>query len=234
MMKKVANSFLSIFIGWLVPFASFLAWMQFRNSGDGRITDFEFLLYVPLCFTALGWVVIGIPLSLLIGRGGRTRFRVSVVAWMTVTIISFLFISAVFRSRVIVLIWWPISMGFLAGCVFWVLEKKVRIMPIVAFLIPMLFFPFIRFILLPIGITFFPYSTHILGEGIIGDEPIYRIMQDVKVGDSFEELNRKYPQIFAEPFLNRSSGSKSSWFYFIEFDENRERVIYINVHPPRK
>jgi len=231
-MNKAAHSFFSAFIGWLLPFVGLLASMQFRSTGFGYITDFGFFLAWPLIFTFLGWLLVGLPLSLKIGKGRESKYWLCLWSWTLATTLSFLLVAALFRFGIIFLIWWPILIGLIGGSTFWLLEVKFPIPASLAFLLPILFFPFVRFALLPIGIAYFPYTTHVLAEGAIGQEALYAVIERIEVGDTFEELNQRYPQIFEQPILGTSSHSGNGWFYRIKFDESRHRVIEVEVNKP--
>jgi hypothetical protein len=231
-MNRAAHSFFAVFIGWLLPFIGLLSWMQFRTTGFGYITDFEFFLFWPLIFTFLGWLVVGLPLALKIGKGKETRFWVSVVCWTLATTVSFLLVAALFQFGIIFLIWWPVLSGAIAGSLFWLLQVKNSVPAVVAWVSPIIFFPFVRFVLLPIGIAYFPYTTHVIAEGAIGQEALYAVIERIEVGDTFEELNRKYPQIFDQPILGTSSSSGNGWSYSIKFDDGRAKVIEIEVNKP--
>ncbi len=208
--------------------------MQFRTTGFGYITDFEFFLFWPLIFTFIGWLVVGLPLALKIGKGKETKFRVSVICWTLATTISFLLVAALFQFGIIFLIWWPVLIGAIAGSLFWLLQVKNFVPVVAAWASPILFFPFVRFVLLPLGIAYFPYTTLVIGEGAIGKEALYAVIERIEVGDTFEELNRKYPLIFDKPTLGRSSSSSSGWSYRIKFDETKTEVIEIEVNKPNE
>ena len=231
-MNKAAHSFFSAFIGWFFPFIGLLTSMQFRSTGFGYITDFDFFLFWPLIFTFLGWLLVGLPVSLKIGRGSETKYWLCLLSWTLATTLSFLLVAALFQFGIIFLIWWPILIGVIGGSIFWFLEAKFPIPTSFSFLLPILFFPFVRFVLLPLGIAYFPYTTHILADGAIGQKALYAVIERVEVGDTFEELHQRYPQIFEEPILGTSSHSGNGWSYRIKFDEDRHSVIEIEIHKP--
>ena len=71
-----------------------------------------------------------------------------------------------------------------------------------------------------------------IAEGAIGQEALYGVIERIEAGDTFEELNRKYPQIFDQPILGTSSSSGNGWSYRIKFDNERAKVIEIEVNKP--
>jgi len=229
-MNCASYSFFAAFVGWLVPFVGLLAWMQFDERGFGYITDFKFLLFWPLFFTVLGWLSVGMPIALSLGRNSRPGFGKVVTIATLATTTTFLGIAALFRFGLMVLIWWPVLIGLIGGSVYWLLARAQFRHSWVFWVTPILFFPLIRFVALPIGIAFFPYTTHVLGEGAIGEGALLEVIKRVKVGDTYEELHRRYPRIFNEPILGRSPHG-DGWFYSIQFDDSRERVVEVTVKP---
>ena len=228
-MTRVAHSFFAAFIGWLAPFIALLARMQFDQSGFGYITDFEFFLFWPLIFTFIGWLLVGLPLVLIMGDNRIRQLGFVVGSATLATTLSFLVIAALYGFGLIPLIWWPLIIGLIGGTVFWLLQRYQPFRSWVFWLVPIIFFPFIRFVLLPIGISFFPYRTHVLAEGTIGPEALYAVIERVQVGDTYEELHRRYPQIFSEPVSSMSSSLGSGWSYSITFGKNGHRVTKVEI-----
>ena len=227
-MKHACHSFLAAFVGWLVPFIGFLGYLQF-GPGFGYITDFQSLLFWPLLFTFLGWLILALPLALTL-RSERFRSLGMIVLLATAsTGLSFLAIAAMFRFTILFMIWWPLLIGIIGGILFWILERTNPIPDWLCWTLPIVFFPFVRFVLLPLGIAFFPYTTHVLGEGAIGREALYRVIESIRVGDTYEDLHRRFPQIFSQPTYGTSSYSGDGWSYSITFDEQRQRVVDVKV-----
>lgn len=229
-MNRAAHSFFAAFVGWLVPFVGFLLWMQFDENGFGYITDFEFLLFWPLLFTALGWLVVGLPIALNFGTGALPRFRKVLLVSTAATTATFLGISALLQFGLMPLAWWPVLIGVIGGSVYWTLQKSQPLRGWVFWMAPLIFFPFVRFVLLPVGIACFPYTTHVLAEGAIGREALIEVIKRVEIGDTYEELHRRYPQVFDERVLAMFS-SGGGWSYSIEFDDTRERVVKVEITP---
>ena len=150
------------------------------------------------------------------------------VATMSTTLV-FLAIVALFQFGLFPLIWWPVLIGMIGGTIFWLLQRFQPLHGWTFWIPPIVFFPFGRFVLLPIGIAFFPYTTHLLAEGAIGQEAVYAVIQRINVGDSFEDLHRRYPQIFTEPIIGMSSYSSDGTSYSISFDDKRERVTKVEL-----
>jgi hypothetical protein len=126
------------------------------------------------------------------------------------------------------LIWWPVLIGLIGGIVYWLLQRSQPLRGWVFWSIPVLFFPFVRFVVLPIGIAFFPYTTHVLAEGAIGREALIGVIKRIEVGDTYQELHRRYPQIFYQPVLGISS-SGGGCSYSIQFDDTRARVVKVEI-----
>jgi len=227
-MLRASYSFFAVFIGWLIPCLGFLAWMQFRSS-FGYITDFGFILFWPLLFSFLGWLFVGLPLVLLL-RGDRFRSPLVIISVAVAsTTIVFLAISALFGFGLFYFLWWPVLIGIIGGATFWILQRYQPRSNWIFWVAPVTFFPLVRFVILPMGIAFFPYTTHVLAEGAIGNEAVFAVMHRVKVGDSFQDLHRRYPQLFPEPSLVMSSYSGDGASYTISFDDSRQKVTKIEV-----
>lgn len=226
-MRRASYSFFAVFIGWLVPLLGYLAWMQF-GTGFGYITDFAFLLFWPLLFSFIGWLFVGLPLVLMLkGERFRSALVIIPIAVASTTAV-FLVIAALFQFGLLYFLWWPVLIGLIGGATFWLLQHYEPRSSWIFWVAPIAFFPFVRFVLLPMGIAFFPYITHVLAEGAIGNEALFAVMHRVKVGDSFQELNGRYPQLFPKPILGTSfySGNAS---YIISFDDSCEKVTGIEV-----
>ena len=227
-MKRAAYSFFAAFIGWLLPFIGLMLIRQF-GVGFGYITDFEFFLIWPLIFTFAGWLLVGLPVALLLKEETVQNLKFVLLISTGSTTVVFLLISALFKFEIIFLIWWPILIGLIGGSVFWLLNKRQPLQNWVFVIIPILFFPLIRFMVLPIGIEHFPYTTHVLAEGAIGNEALLNVIRKVEVGDTYQELHRRYPQIFSEPIIGTSYSSTEGGEYSIEFDEVGGKVIEVKV-----
>lgn len=226
-MRRASYSFFAVFIGWLIPLVGYLAWMQF-GKGFGYITDFAFILFWPLLFSFLGWLLVGLPLVLIL-KGERFRSPLAIIpVAVASTTVVFLGIAALFQFGLLSFLWWPVLIGLFGGATFWLLQRYEPGKSWIFWIAPVAFFPFVRFVLLPLGIAFFPYTTHVLAEGAIGNEALFAVMRRVQVGDSFEDLNRKYPQLFPEPILGTSFYSGNSSYTF-SFDDSRQKVTKIEV-----
>jgi hypothetical protein len=227
-MNRAAHSFFAAFAGWLIPFVGYLAWLQFDERGFGYITDFEFLLFWPLLFTAIGWLVVGLPIAISLGRAAVPGIGKVILISTAATTATFLCIAALFQIGLMTLIWWPVLIGLIGGIVYWLLQRSQPLRGWVFWSIPVLFFPFVRFVVLPIGIAFFPYTTHVLAEGAIGREALIGVIKRIEVGDTYQELHRRYPQIFYQPVLGISS-SGGGCSYSIQFDDTRARVVKVEI-----
>jgi len=227
-MNRAAHSFFAAFVGWLVPFVGYLAWLQFDDGGFGFITDFEFLLFWPLLFTALGWLLVGLPLVLLLGRGAAPGFERVIIIATAATTATFLTIATLLPLGLMTFVWWPVLIGLIGGSVYWLLQKLKPPRAWAFWIAPILFFPFVRFVALPIGVACFPYTTYVLADGIIGNEVRIRVIKRVDVGDTYDELHRRYPLIFRQPVLG-SSFSGGGWTYSIRFDDSRQRVVQVLI-----
>ena len=224
-MRAAAHSFFSVFLGWLIPFVGYLGVMQ---SGS-YITDFRFLLFWPLLFTSLGWILVGIRLAISLSKKEDLKLVTSVVSWTAATTLSFLVLAAVFRFGLLFLIWWPFFMGVIAGVSFWYLQRTARIPAWALIAIPLVFFPLVRYVLVPVGVRYFPYTTHVLGEGAIGNEALLNVYSSINIGDTYEHLHRAYPQIFDQPILARSSYGGGGRGFSIRFDATRSYVTFVEV-----
>ncbi len=59
---KFAASFFAAFCGWAVAFILLMIGLAIYSYNTfGYISDFEFLLRAPLIFTAIGWMLFGVP-----------------------------------------------------------------------------------------------------------------------------------------------------------------------------
>jgi hypothetical protein len=228
-MNRAYHSFFAAFVGWLVPFGGSLTWMQVDENGFGYITDFAFLLFWPLLFTVLGWLVVGLPIAVTISDRQIRSYGLLVAVATAATTATYLGIAAVFQFDLLAMMWWPVLTGLLGGSVFWFLQRYQPFPGWVWGLIPIGFLPFVRFVLLPLGLAFFPYTTHVLAEGTIGQEALYAVLERVQVGDTYAELHRRYPAIFDEPVLDMSSASGNGWSYAITFDQDCHRVTKVEL-----
>lgn len=229
-MNRAAHSFFAAFAGWLIPFLGLMVGLKLAN---GRIMDFGFWLSWPLLFTALGWLVVGLPIALSFSTDALPKLRKVILiatAATTVTFISFALLSQI-ASLILWLLWWPVLIGVIGGSIYWALQRTQPLRGWVFWVTPLIFFPLVRYVVLPIGIAFFPYSTHVLAEGAIGREAEIEIVKRVKVGDTYQELHRRYPRMF-ERRSSMSNGiwaiSGGDWLVHIEFDDE-ERVTSVEI-----
>ena len=142
-MKSAGYSFLAAFVGWLLPFAGFLLFIQIKY---GHINDFDFLLFWPLFFTLLGWFFVALPL-IFFAKEKLRSLRNAILLFTTATTLTFLAIEGLTQFGIMLLIWWPVFLGIIGGSVYWALEKT-KAMPVwLCWIIPFLFFPFAYLIL---------------------------------------------------------------------------------------
>ncbi|MEM7146034.1 MAG: hypothetical protein AAF591_12930 [Verrucomicrobiota bacterium] len=227
-MNRAAHSFFAAFVGWLLPFVGYLAWLQFNSSGFGYITDFGFLLFWPLLLTFVGWAAVALPMSLNLWKDQIPTLGKTILISTTATTGTFLLIAAWFRFGLIWMLWWPVLIGLIGGAIFWLLEKWHPRHVWTFWLIPILFFPFVRLVALPIAVNQFPYITHVLAEGAISPEARINVIKRIQVGDHFNDLQVKYPKFFTTPVKN-TSFSGGGWEYYIRFDHPGGQVVEVSA-----
>lgn len=221
-MTRAAHSFFAAFAGWLAAFVGLMAWLQI----DGYITDFPFYAFWPLAVTFAGWLVVALPIVVL-ARGDRMRRPGFVIAIATAAT------SAVWLAVAAALSmpqspewwWWPLVIGVVGGAVYWVLETRQPLRPAVWWVAPFAIVALARYVALPAGIRFFPYATYVITEGVIGQEAEVAVIERVRVGDTYADLHRRYPQIFDTPTLGMA-GQR----YSIAFDALGGRVTRVETH----
>lgn len=207
-----------------------MGWMQFSTEGFGYITDFEALFFWPLLFTGLGWLLVGLPLVRLLYLWRVQSFFAVVMFSTLATTLGFLALAALMQFGIIFMIWWPVCIGLIGGSVYWLLSRYEPLSAWIWGTVPILFFPFVVYVLYPVGLLWFPYTTFILMEGAVGPEAEFAVIEQVKVGDSYQDLQRRYPEFFQGPSLSKSySWGNIEWYYRIEFDRPGGRVTKVEV-----
>lgn len=66
-------------------------------------------------------------------------------------------------------------------------------------------------------------------EGAIGPEAELNVMPSIAIGDSFEELRRRYPALFERPMLSRSARLGGGAGYELRFDTLGGIVTEVSV-----
>jgi hypothetical protein len=232
-MKTASYSFLAAFVGWLVSSAIYLPQLGVGAEPLSLRGDLESLLFWSLFFTLLGWAAVGLPLALKLNEIRHRRFFFVVAAATLSTTFTFGLIAALTGFVLIFLVWWPVLIGIIGGMSFWLLEQKRRVPAWVCWALPITFFPFMKFVVLPIGVAHFPYTTHVFAGGIAGKEALFNVIEMVKVGDRAEDLHHRYPEIFQYPKGGGQFASVDGWFYSVSFDDEGHRVteVVINKRP---
>ena len=217
MLVRTTYSFVAMFVGWFVPLAGYIAWLQFEHD----LSDFEFMFFWPLGFTVLGWLFIGLPIAIRFDASDLEAPGTAVFRFTVATTLSFLLLAWSLEFAILGLIWWPILTGVIGGVTFWFLIRR-NVQPLLRlWLIPILLFPFVRFFVLPFGVEYFPYTTYVLtkGMGDIDTRALLTVLERVEVGDSYQELHRLYPSIFDEPSLGGAMHGLDGWRYRYSFDK---------------
>jgi hypothetical protein len=230
---RAAYSFFAAFIGWLVPFVGYLALLQSGVIGSGEITDFSFLLFWPLLFTGLGWLLVGLPFALFRPEQEKLTTGRGLLLGTSVTTVTYLALAIWLGWFILVFIWWPILIGLIGGAVYLTLLRKQpfqeKLWPF--WVAPFLCFALTRWVVLPVTEQYFPYTYYVLGEGAIGPEAEWSIIERIEPGDRWEHLHRRYPALFAEPTSSIHKVQGNGWSYFLRFDESG-RVSEVQVKRP--
>ncbi len=220
-MTRAAHSFFAAFAGWLAAFVGFMGWRQV----DGYITDFEFYAFWPAAVTLVGWLAVALPIVLL-ARDDRMRrpgFAIGIATaatsavWLAVAAALSMLLSPEWW-------WWPVVIGVVGGAVYWLLETRRPLRPAVLWVAPFAVVAFAYYVALPVGIRFFPYATFVITEGVVGQAALLAVIEQVRVGDTYADLHRRYPQIFDEPILGMASED-----YAIDFDALGGRVTRVEI-----
>lgn len=220
-MTRASHSFFAAFAGWLAAIVGYLAWQQ---AEDGHITDFAFTLFWPLAVTFAGWLVVGLPLALWLGDERIRRLGLVVGVATTATLATWAVIVAALDFPLTSWVWWPLAIGVVGGATLWLLEQRRPFRSWVCWVVPLAFFPAVRYGLLPIGVRWFPYTTYVVGKGVIGPEAELAVIRTVKVGDTYDDLHRRYPAIFDAPYLSTTNDR-----YTLAFDALGGRVTRVEI-----
>jgi hypothetical protein len=222
-LSTAAGSFFSLFVGWLIPSIGFQVWRIYHTPEFGY-WNLNYVL-TSLELTFFFWLFVGFPICTRIGKGESTKLWVCLASLTAATTVLFLPIGF---NESYHLIWSPILIGLIGGGVFWLLEVKIPFPSMVSFLVPVLFCVLVRYLLYPLGIAYFPYTTFVATEGMIENfRAECAVIERVQIGDTFEELNRRYPKIFDEFVSFRSVGGDTG--YRFEFDKESRKIVEVNV-----
>lgn len=227
-MVPAAQSFFAAFCGWLVPFVGTLAVMQF-GPGFGRITDFGFTAFWPLAVTAFGWLVVGVPVARALARVEDLTLARSILTWTVATTASFLPVVLLSSFELLGLTWWPATTGVVGGAVFWTLRRRRFEVRTVLFGTPVLLPLFVWFVVVPLGVRHAPYTTLVLLDGAIGPQAELNVISTIEVGDTFDELQQRYPALFEMPMGGKDAGLRGGAGYRLRFDGVGGTVTEVQV-----
>jgi hypothetical protein len=240
---KAARSFISLFAGWATAFVTQILWQVYR-PGFGYVTDFGFFLFWPALFALVGWAVFGLPLVYFTPERIASRWHLCIVVGIVVCVLAYLLLVCTWLPQSFRLAWFPAIIGAVGGFTYWLLGRAPaasflarwrRVAVPAMFLAPGIAVAAFAFLIWPVVLRVSPYLGYRFGAYESRALAEYEIYSRIRPGDTFSDLHRRYPAIFDEPMLSRSSNQTIKdfeWSYHIVFDETRTYVTKIDVKRP--
>lgn len=238
---KAARSFFALFTGWAAAFITLILW-QVYGPGFRHVTDFDFFLFWPAVFALVGWVLFGLPLVYFSPERLASRWYVCSLVGIVVCVLAYLLLVCTWLPESFRLAWFPAIIGAIGGFTYWMLGlsaclgRSPRVAIPALFLAPAMAVTAFAFLIWPLALSATPYLAYRFGDYRSRARAEYEIISRIKLGDTYAELHRRYPTIFDQPILSRSSSGTPAglgWSYHIVFDETRTYVTKIDVQRPR-
>jgi hypothetical protein len=242
---KIAASFFSVFIGWLVGCA-ILLFLQVDGNWEQNTGNLPFVLFWPLLFTVLGWLFFVVPSVLKFDENSKYfRLPYSILYGSLIALIAYLCLTFLILN-VFALSFWvsyfvfiPIIIGSITGLLYPLLHNFLRmkfflkfhpILLILLFLLPILFvsIPILAF---PSFEGKHPELAYRYGTPEMRNRIGIMFMKQVKVGDKFEDLHRKMPFLFKEP-VDYQTGGFSGFDYVLEMKNGVVTKFEIKTNSP--
>jgi len=205
---KLATSFFAVFCGWA---SSFLLLMLFGAISWGRITDFNSLLWNPLMFGFLGWIIFGLPFVYLVPVDSRfLRFPWSPLVGACLSLVAYWILIGWALVPLVYMHVFAGMIGVFALPIYSLMIRRAhgmsRVSRIYLVLVSMgspflLFFTF-QYALWPSMERLFPGLLSSHGTWQTQQRILERTLEKLEVGDAFEDLRRRLPDVFREPAMS--------------------------------
>jgi hypothetical protein len=233
---KTARSFVGMFAGWCAAFTTLIAWQVLRKPGFGYVTDFTFFLYWPALFGLVAWAICVAPLlSWLEDENPWLRPSIIWASGALLGLVLFLLLVCTWAPSLVVFAWFPIIQGAVGGIIYaglgrwsWLEKRPAWARTILMSGPPVLLLCF-SLLLWPLVIHRAPYFAYRFGADESRAAAHLRILQGVKVGDTFADLHRLYPKLFSQPYLSSTGNIDGHHSYRIRFDPSLDHVTEISI-----
>ena len=195
---KFAASFFAAFCGWAVAFILLMIGLAIYSYNTfGYISDFEFLLRAPLIFTAIGWMLFGLPFVHLV-RSDSVWLR-----WPRSALTGLLLSSGAYWLLIGWLVWpvwyfhaFAAVVGLVGAPVYcWLIHRLSaqqgyrRIAASCGLVFsPVVFFLSFQFVIWPAAELGLPQLAYRLGTSTVQTRIRDRVLKQVKPGDPLEEI----------------------------------------------
>lgn len=225
-----------MFVGWCVAFITLIAWQVLRKPGFGYVTDFTFFLYWPALFGFIAWAAMVVPLLSWLDENNRwLQLSVIWASGAALGIVVFALLVCTWSPSLAVFAWFPAIQGSVGGIIYaglgrwsWLEERPARAQ---AFLLagPLVVLLLFGCVIWPLVIDHAPYFAYVFGADRSRAAAHLRILQRIKIGDTFTDLHRRYPKLFSEPYLSSTGNIDGHHSYRITFDQTRNNVTEISI-----
>ena len=233
---KAARSFFGMFTGWCAAFLTLIAWQVLRLPGFGYVTDFEFFLAWPAIFGFIGWAIFVVPMLAWLDEDNRWLQPSTIWASGAVYgIVVFALLVCWWGSSLMGLAWFPAIQGGVGGLVYawlgrwtWPEWNTAKAMP-AFFLGPAALLCLFTFVVWPLVVANAPYLAYQFGADASRAAAHLRILGSIKKGDTFADLQRRYPKLFREPYQSSVGNIDAHHSFRIRFDKTSTYVTEISI-----
>lgn len=225
-----------MFAGWSAAFLSLIGWQVLRKPGFGYITDFTFFLYWPALFGLIGWALILAPLLSWLDEDNRW-LQPSVI-WASGAasgVLIFALLVCTWVPSLVMFAWFPAIQGAVGGLTYawlghwsWLEERPAQARTVLLTGPPIALLVF-SYVVWPLVIEHAPYVAYRFGADDSRAAAHLRILQRIKTGDTFADLQRRYPRLFSEPYMSSTGNIDGHHSYNIKFDPTRTHVTEISI-----
>ena len=233
---RISLSFVSTFIGLCCAYVTLVLWQA--SAIEEGINDFEFMLFYPAIYVFAGWLIFVVPIVSRVDHRHRMfRPDCSVIFGVGWGIVAFIVLTGLTGL-------WPLwTEGYLVGfaaivggamlLTYAIAVQHPRVQAwaqgpyfsVVTVSIPILFL-LSSVLLWPTIERVFPAVSYRYGSAQTRNRVEGHVVRGIRVGDRFEDLHRKLPDLFVAPTA-LSSGRGDGFSYTILFKDGQVSSIEI-------